>query len=53
MLVDDRSRLELSEGVSAAQPLALIALDDILLESQRLYLTTLIAELTKLENDHG
>jgi len=53
MLISDRSKLELSEGLSAAQPLGLIALDEMLLESQRIYLTTLIAELTKLENDHG
>ncbi|HVH40990.1 MAG TPA: hypothetical protein VM925_01565 [Labilithrix sp.] len=53
MLVKDKESLEGSDSAGAAQALALISLDSILVESERVYLNTLITELARLENDNG
>lgn len=53
MLAADRAKLEASDAPSVAQALALVELDEIAVQTERTYWTTLFAELTKLENKNG
>jgi hypothetical protein len=52
MLAADKAAIESADSANAAQALALITLDSILVESERVYLTNLTAELARLENDN-
>ena len=53
LLTADKQTLEQTDSSNAAHALALISLDSILVESERVYLNNLITELARLENDHG
>lgn len=53
MLAKDKASIEGADSTSAAQALAILSLDSILVESERVYLNTLITELARLENDNG
>jgi hypothetical protein len=53
LLASDRSALEHADAPNAAQALALTSLDMILVESERTYLTTLVEELSRVENEDG
>ena len=52
MLAADKAAVENADASNGALALALITLDTILVESERTYLTNLIAELARLENDN-
>lgn len=51
LLAADKATIEKSDISNSAQALSLLSLDSILIESERVYLNTLIAELSRLEND--
>lgn len=53
LLAKDKATLEGTDSANTAQALALLSLDSILVESERVYLSTLINELARLENDNG
>lgn len=53
VLAADKEALESAEGINTAHALALVALDRIFVESERVFLTTFIAELARLEKDNG